>query len=243
MPPSDPQSNGALHGAALGIMLSIAASAGVGLWRMNRANAESARGPNLDDMEAIEASLAYKKADQKQPQKKKAPPPPEEKIEGVSHDEQKTPDEQKKDEPQKKPQETLDDKFKKYQRENTDDEEIGKPEEDLGAFDGSEYGFANETKGDPYFQALIADLVKGWDYPELLADEGTPVGCMHLEPDGKIVDTLMKEKSGNSELDDSVERALKNLVKLRDEEPREVPAHLVKKTRSWICFKFDARKQ
>jgi hypothetical protein len=242
MPPSDPQHNGALHGAALGIMLAVVAATGVGLWRMNRANAETERGPNLDDMEAIEASLAYRKAPEKQPQKKKAAPQPDEKLEGVSHDETKTPEE-KKDEPKKKPDETVDDKYKKYARENTDDEEVGKPEEDLGAFDGSEYGFAAETKGDPYFQALIADLVKGWEYPELLSDVGVPVGCMHLEPDGKIVDTLMKTKSGNSELDDSVDRALTNLVKLRDEEPREVPAHLLKQTRSWICFKFDARKQ
>jgi hypothetical protein len=66
---------------------------------------------------------------------------------------------------------------------------------------------------------------------------------MHLEPDGKIVDTVLKEKSANGDLNDSVETALKRLVKLRDEEPREVPAHLIKQTRSWICFKFDARKQ
>jgi hypothetical protein len=206
------------------------------------ASAAANKGPNLDDMESIEASLAYKKPTPKQPQKPKQAPPPDVKPEGVSHDEQKKPDEVKKpDEPVKKPDQTVDDEYKKYQRKNTDDEdaEFGKPTEpDIGAFDGSEFGFATETKGDPYFQALVADLLKGWEFPELLSDTGTPVECLRLEASGKISDTLFKTKSGNAELDDSVEQQVKALVKLRDEDPRPVPDHLLKQTMRWICIKF-----
>ena len=119
-----------------------------------------------------------------------------------------------------------------------DDTPVGKPTEDVGQFDGSEFGFAEETKGDPYFQKLIADLRSGWEYPKLLQGAGVPVGCVRLEGSGKVSDTLFKEKSGDGDLDQSVEVALKRLKKLRDESPRPVPDHLLKHTTRWICFKF-----
>src|SRR4051794_21710186 len=58
---------------------------------------ESAKadGPQLKDMEAIEATIAYRKTPQKQPQKHTEPPPTIEKPEGVSHDENKKPPEKK----------------------------------------------------------------------------------------------------------------------------------------------------
>jgi hypothetical protein len=236
-----PRSNGGLHAVASTILAVVAAGMTFGVWYQAHAAASSGKkGPDLDDMEAIEASLAYKKPDApKQPQKPKVAPEPEVKPEGVSHDEKKKPDEVKKpDEPVKKPSET--DPLAKYHRHNTDDdEEVGKPTDpDVGAFDGSEFGFATETKGDPYFQSLVADLLKDWEYPKLLSDAGEPVECLRLEPTGKISDTLFKTKSGNAELDDSVEQQVKALVKKRDEDPRPVPDHLLKQTMRWICIKF-----
>ena len=47
----------------------------------------------LKDMEAIEATIAYKKSPTKQPQKQTQPQPTIEKPEGVSRDENKKPDE------------------------------------------------------------------------------------------------------------------------------------------------------
>lgn len=226
--------------AATGVAI-VASLMGGGLyWQTARADSGQ-RGPNLDDLEVIEASIAYKKAEpQKQPQKKRRAPI-EEQIEGVSRDETKVPDEKKKDDPVKKPDEDVPD-WKKYQRDSTDDEDldVGKPVDDPGVFDpNAPVGWAEETKGDPYFQKLILDLRDGWDYPELLGSEGVPVGCLRLEKNGSVSDTLFKQKSGNAELDDSVERALKLLEKKRKNDPPPVPSHLLKHTTRWICFKFE----
>lgn len=200
---------------------------------------------NLGEMETIEASLAYKKASKSQPQKQFRPPPPPEEATGLSHDETKAPTPP---DPTKKAPPPTDDKinpadYKKFAR-TDDDMPVGNPsDEAVGAFDGSEYGFAEETRGDPYFQKLVADLVHGWEYPEILADTGTPVGCLHLEASGKIAETKFKEKSGTAELDDSVERALAAIKKLRNDEPVAVPPHLLRAaTTKWICFKFKVKK-
>src|SRR5687767_7352613 len=50
---------------------------------------EADAGPALEDMEAIEASLAVRKKPQKQPQKKIEPKVQEEKPDGVSRDDKK----------------------------------------------------------------------------------------------------------------------------------------------------------
>lgn len=194
------------------------------------------------DMEVIDAALAeLPKKPQQQPQKKFRAPNPEVKPEGVSRDEHAAPvtrpDEPRK--PDKAP--SLED----FARPNTDDDDlpVGKPDEQpAGAFDGSEFGFGDETRGDPYLGALKADLLRSWEYPEILSDVGTPVGCIHMEPDGKIEEWELREKSGNSELDDSVERALGELQKLRNKEPKQVPAHLVPKTRKWICWRMKVKE-
>src|SRR5687768_14318587 len=110
--------------ASTGLAIVVAALAG-GVYWVDHASASRDRGAgiNLDEMEAIEASIAYRKATpQKQPQKKKRAPEPEVKPEGVSRDETKQV-EPKKDEPSKKPDET-DPDWKKFQRDNQDDEEL-----------------------------------------------------------------------------------------------------------------------
>lgn len=206
--------------------------------------APQVEGPMLADMEAIEASLAYKSATPpKQPQKKFRAPEPE-KVEGVSRDETKAP-ETKPDEPKKKdPADLLSDYEKLRQQRASEDDPIGKPtDSEVGAFDGSQFGFAEESRGDPYFQKLVGDLLAGWEFPEILQDAGTPVGCLRLSAEGKIQDTLFKQKSDNSELNDSVERALVAVKKLRNDTPEPVPTHLLKAAiTKWVCFKFRARR-
>jgi outer membrane biosynthesis protein TonB len=236
------ENNSALHAwASAGLAIIAFAISGGLYYQRGWADSGRPKGPALEDLEVIEASIAYKKAEpQKQPQKKKRAPAPEVKPEGVSRDETK-PVEPEKDEPSKKPEETEPD-WKKFQRENTDDEdlEVGKPVDDPGVFDpNAPAGWAEETKGDPYFQKLIADLREGWNYPQILQAEGVPVGCMRLEKDGSVSETKFEKKSGNSELDDSVERALKALEKKRKDNPPPVPEKLLKHTTRWICFKFE----
>jgi hypothetical protein len=200
-------------------------------------------GPNLAEMEAIEASLAYKKSDptKKQPQKKFRAPEPEEKPEGVSRDETKTPlPPEDKKEDKRKPDESFEDQYKKFQRDNDDEDlEVGKPTDDVGEFDGSKFGWAEESKGDPYFQAMTGELHSGWSFPEILAGTGQPGVCVRMSPDGKVIDTLFKEKSGDNSLDDSVERALAEFKQRRNQAPVPVPTHLLRAaTTGWICFRF-----
>jgi TonB C terminal len=204
-------------------------------------------GPELDELEAIEASLAYKSATPpKQPQKKFQAPPEEAKPVGVSTDETKKPEPIKPEEP-KPPaaKENLDDAFEKLKQQRQTDDPIGKPsDEEVGEFDGSKFGFAEVSTGDPWFQKLVADLHSGWEYPEILQDSGVPVGCVRLSAEGKIQDTLLRQKSDNSELNDSVERALTAVEKLRNQSPSPVPTHLLKAaTTKWVCFKFQAKKE
>jgi hypothetical protein len=206
-------------------------------------------GPNLAELEAIEASLAYKKpeAKPKQPQKVKQAPPDPVKPQGVSTDETKKPDPPKPEEEKKPPPKDLESEFERLrqQRAANEEAEYGKPtDEDVGAFDGSKFGYAEESKGDPYFQKLVGDLLEKFEFPEILQDAGEPVGCLRLSAEGKIQDTLFKQKSDNSELNDSVERALAAVQKVRNASPVPVPVHLLKAaTTKWVCFKFQAKKR
>src|SRR5271163_3737585 len=57
--------------------------------------------PDLGEMEAIEASIAYSKTPKKQPQKKVRAPDPVVKPQGVAHEDTKTPPVKKEDPPKK----------------------------------------------------------------------------------------------------------------------------------------------
>lgn len=196
--------------------------------------------PALDDMEMIEASIAYKSPKApKQPQKERNTPPPPVKEEGVSHDEHKPPDEKKvdkKDKPAPDKSVTTENVLDKYRRDADLDDG---PTDKIGAFDGSQFGVGDVTKGDPYFAALVNDLA--WTPPKLAkADAEPPVGCIHLTADGKIPETTFKVK-GDDDIAVLAESALKALKKARNDNPVEVPTHLLKQlTTRWICFKFTA---
>lgn len=197
------------------------------------------KGPALDDMETIEAALAYKKPNApKQPQKVKQAPNPEVKPEGVSRDENKKVEEkkdEKKDE-KKKPDEVVD-PLAKYRRDQDPDTDVGKESEAVGAFDGSQFGMGDVTKGDPYFQRLVADLA--WSAPELAkAGATSPVGCIQLTKEGKIPQTMFRIE-GDGDLQPLAENAIKELKKKRNDNPEEVPVHLLRAlTTKWVCFKF-----
>jgi hypothetical protein len=207
------------------------------LWFTDKAEA---KGPELKDMEAIEATIAYKKTPIKQPQKQTQPTPTIEKPEGVSHDETKKPDE-KKDE--KKPDNAkVDPKnpFGKFAR-PTDDE--GKPTTQPGDFNGSEKGFAPESKGDPFFGRLRADM--NFQFPEIAKASSIPVGCLHIQADGTISQTTFDSpigQKGDDDLQTAAEAAMRELVKARRANPEPVPTHLLGITTKWLCFKFSVQQ-
>lgn len=205
-------------------------------WADSRADDTKKKDP-FEDMEVIEASLAEKaSSDVVQPVKPTNVPDPVKPV-GIATDINAKPVTKPDEPPPKDPKINIDAVLNKHR--DDDDAEDGKPQTQpvIGAFDGSEDGFGDVTQGDPYLGALKSELLRAWEYPEILSDVGTPVGCIHLEPDGTIPETVLREKSGNDELDDSVERAMTALQKKRETEPKPVPAHLIPKTRKWICYR------
>ena len=200
-----------------------------------------AQKPDLSNMESIEASIAYKKEPQKQPQKKVKAPEPEVKKEGVSHDEKKKPVE-KKDDPKKPPKKDDTDPLAKFHHANDDDDPTGKPTTQPGDFNGSEFGWAPKTTGDAFWQGFAKDVHEHFSLPTISDVKGAPVGCFHITPDGKIPDTFFKEKSGSPDLDRAAEDALDAVKKIRNEHPTAVPTYLLGATTHWICFRFDPDK-
>ena len=146
----------------------------------------------LDDMVSIEASIAFQKQPQpKQPQKPHDTPEPT-KIDGVSHDADQKPPPKKDDDKKPDKQQSVDDVLNQFHHGS---DEPGKTVPDLGSFDGTARGFGDETKGDPYFGQLSADLHNAWEYPQILNASGTPVGCVHLSADGKVADIKLWDRT------------------------------------------------
>jgi hypothetical protein len=240
--------NAEMHAlSALGAFVITTALVAPTVW-LTEARAQE---PPLRDMEVIEASLAYKPKNAPkvtQPQKVRETPPPEVKPEGVSRDENKKVEDKKPED--KKPEDKKDpkkqdkaatetDPLAKFRR-SLDDEDAGSGPATLPAFDGSEYGIGDVTKGDPYFGRLVADLA--WTAPELAkAGSTTPIGCIQLSADGKIPQTKFRQK-GDGDLQPLAEASLRELQAKRNARPEQVPTHLLRAlTTKWVCFEFKVR--
>lgn len=235
--------NSQMHGFALvgTVVLSVGLFGGT-LYLTEAA--EVPHEPQLKEMITIEASLARKSEKKKQPQKVVKAPEPEVKPEGVSHDENKPPPPpDKKPEDKPKPRPKPDDKvpdISKFKHASDDDPQPGgAPVTDIGQFDGSEKGFAPVNAGNPYWQHLAADNHQAWQIPTISKVKGAPVGCFHIEPDGKIAGIKFDAPSGDEILDDSVQRALKIVQKARNEKPQPVPTEQLAVIKRWVCFRFD----
>lgn len=194
-------------------------------------------GPVIKEQQVIEATIAYKKAPQKQPQKKFQNPEVE-KPEGVSRDENKKPVEEKKDEEKKPPKVDESNPFGKFTRPS--DDAVGKPSDSPeGDFNGSEKGFAPESKGDPWFGRLRGDM--SFTFPEIAKGTSIPIGCIEVKPDGRIAGITFDPpigKPGEDDIQIAAEAALKELKKVRAQNPEPVPTHLLSITRQWLCFRF-----
>ncbi len=213
----------------------------------------------IDDMESIEASIAFKKVPQKQPQKKTSQPEPK-KEDTLTHDDKAKPvegckvdadckaDEKCKDtrciaKEEKKQVAQVDPKdvFKGIHHNDDDENPTGKPVTEAGDFNGSEEGWAPTTKGHPFWQKFSQDIHDNFTLPEISEANGIPVGCFHIAPDGKIVDTKFKEKSGSPDLDQAAEHAIDAVKKLRNDNPTPVPTELLGAVNRWICIRFDPK--
>ncbi len=221
-------------------------------------------------MEAMEASIAYKKAPAKQPQKKMSEPDPAAKPDAITDKDDKIKDpkcctsksdcatvklafgtdcagELKCESHQcvKAKQDKPDaPDLSKVPDRRDPDEQTGKPVTDVGEFNDNARGFADTTSGDEYSQGLAADFHEAFEYPKVLSASGSVVGCLHVLADGKIAKIKIDTKSGDDTLDDAMERALKAIEKLRNEHPKPVPTYLLKAiTTQWRCFKSKSLEQ
>ena len=203
--------------------------------------AEARRSILDDNMEAIEASVAYTKTPKKQPQKKFRAPDPVEKPQGVSHDEKQKPVEKKKEEDKKPPKPDDKDPFKNFHHSTDDDPDqpVGKPTTDPGEFNGNERGWASESKGHPFFQKFAQDIHDNFTLPTISQANGSPVGCFHITADGKIVDTKFEDHGGGPDLSRAAQDAIDAVKKLRNQNPIPVPTELLGAINRWICFRFN----
>ena len=236
--------DGQLHAiAAIGAVL-LTGGIGTGLRAFTgEAKAEPAR-PALEDMEAIEASIAVRKKPAKLPQKKTQEAPPEPQVDKVNRDATQLPDPpQNKDKPTD-PKIDPTDPLKNVKRRTFDeDTPVGPPTEEVGAFNDTDRGFAEETKGHPFFQRVARDINEAWEFPKILSATSAAVGCLHITADGKIAQTKL-ERSGDNQLDQSVEDALKKVETLRNAKPEPVPTDILKPaTTRWTCFKFNPQSR
>jgi hypothetical protein len=225
--------------AAIGACV-LSAGMGAGLYGFaGEAKAESSE-PALQDMEAIEASIATRKKPAKLPQKKQQAAPQEQQADKVNRDADRMPDPPK-DKPPVEPKIDLNDPLKNVKRREVDDgSPVGPETEAAGAFNDSEHGFDEETKGDPFVGRVKRDIQAAWELPKILSATGAAVGCLHITADGKIAKTKLDKSSGDSQYDQSLEEALKKVETNRNKNPEPVPPSSVKLvTTQWICFKFN----
>lgn len=200
-----------------------------------------------EDVEVVEASLAFKKKtnDKKQPQKRKKQKFKPSDEPGASRDEdleKKAEEKPEKDRTKVNPDEvdinSILEKNRKQEEELSDfgsDEEI----EQEGAEDGSEeFGTAASAEGDPYWGMVKGFLYNNWEVPTLEKGKGKAIGCITLNAKGKITETGFKEPSKNINIDRSVKLALKNSEDMTV--PEAPPARIIKSNSEvQQCFYFE----
>lgn len=190
--------------------------------------------------ETIEASLAFKevKPKNKQPQKKKKRKFKPKVEDGASRDDELKPEDKKKDETLRPDEDEVDfnsilDKNRKQDEDLSDTGSDEIPVE--GSAAGSEWGAETQARGDPYVGELKGRIYSVWKVPALETGTGEALGCVRLDADGEIVDRELKKRSKNSNLDRSVEVALKNAPAMETPVPDKLKTLL---TVNGICFKF-----
>ncbi len=197
----------------------------------------------FDSAVTIEASLAFKevKPVSHQPQKQKKEtfrPPEEQKIQDTTVPPpplEEPPRPKHKVKP--KPEEI--DITKTLAKNRNQDDDLSSTGVDEapreGSAEGSKWGTEVDAKGHPYAAELKGRIYSAWMVPSLETGSGEAHGCVKLDADGKIVDRHVKKKSGNANLDRSVELALKQAPDMETPVPEELLSLITVKG---ICFRF-----
>jgi outer membrane biosynthesis protein TonB len=221
----------------------------------------------FENATTIEAALAFKevKPQSRQPVKQKKekyappveetpvpteePPPPEPEAPKVDTDnvvEEVEPPKGAKEPPKHKvkPKKDEIDINSTLEKNRSQDEDLSStgvdevPQE--GSADGSKWGTETDAKGHPYAGELKGRIYSAWTVPSLETGGGEVHGCVKLDEDGKIVDRHVKKKSGNANLDRSVELALKQAPDMEEPVPEDLVGLITVKG---ICFRFTLKKE
>lgn len=196
------------------------------------------------DLTAVEVSVQRPSKPKAQPQKPHRDPVHKQE-QGLAHDDRKPPPEQKKkpDQPKGKPDDDKKPDPNEPPSQITDDQ-TGPKTTPQGSFNENKFGIDPVDAGDPYLGDLKSGLIEaGGTFPTILQATGQPLACLHLDADGKVIDTNFKEKSGDGDVDEWVAHALKAFETARNKDPKQVPTKLLPLIQGWICFHFDLSKQ
>lgn len=245
-----------------GLVLTVLLHAGlvvVAFSHMGSSSADESAESRFDNATTIEASLAFKevKPVSRQPQKLKKetykPPAPEVPVETekpvppeapkIDSDNVQQPVEQQgvKEKPKHKvkPKPEEIDIKSTLEKNRVQDEDLSSTGVDEvpreGSADGSKWGTERDARGHPYAAELKGRIYSVWTVPSLETGSGEAQGCVKLDEDGKIVDRLVKKKSGNANLDRSVELALKQAPDMEEPVPEDLRTLITVKG---ICFRF-----
>lgn len=213
----------------------------VGGFLIAKSTKTSSAGPtNFQQAETIQASLAFKevKPKTKQPQKRKKQKFKQKAEKGASKEEKLKPKDEKKDKtlPVEPDEVDINSILNKNRKQDEDLSDTGSDEVPVeGSASGSEWGTERDAKGDPYVGELKGRIYDAWKVPALETGTGVALGCVRLDSDGIIVDRELKKRSKNSNLDRSVEVALKESTGMESPVPDHLTALL---TERGICIKF-----
>jgi outer membrane biosynthesis protein TonB len=223
-----------LHAAIVALLLARGEEGGCG----GGGDADAAA--RFENSQTIEASLAFKSVEPKdrQPQKQKkkkyaaddnapvvADPDAGPRAEAPEHEVKVRPDEV-----------DISSVLKKNRQQSPDLSSTGSEEiPKEGSADGSEWGTEKDARGHPYAGELKGRIHSAWELPAIEQGTGEVVGCVKLDKDGKIVDRFVKKKSGNANLDRSVELALKQAPDMKEPVPDDLIDLMTVKG---ICFRF-----
>ena len=233
-----------------GLVLTVLLHAGlaaVALAHMGGSSSAGSSAARFDSAVTIEASLAFKevKPKNKQPQKKKKEtyrPPEDQKIDTDNVQQPEEPVEKPKHKVKPKPDEI--DISKTLAKNRAQDDDLSStgvdevPKE--GSATGSRWGTETDAKGHPYAAELKGRIYSAWSVPSLETGSGEAQGCVKLDESGKITDRAVKKKSGNANLDRSVELALKQAPDMEEPVPDELLSLITEKG---ICFRFTIEGQ
>lgn len=223
-----------LHLFVVGLVVSKSDTSGCG-------GGDASGSTSFSQAETIEASLAFKevKPKNKQPQKKKKQKFRPKTQDGASKNEKLDPKKDDKKKETLRPDEEeidINSILDKNRKQDEDLSDTGSDEVPIeGSATGSEWGTERDARGDPYVGELKGRVYSVWKVPALETGSGQAVGCVRLDKDGVIVDRELKKRSKNTNLDRSVEVALKDAPAMETPVPDALIDLLTVKG---ICFNF-----